>query len=260
MKSTRLADLFYNLNINPFYLIAPSPFILFSILYIMFYFLFEFTLLISIGFSLGVVILAFLIFYIYFHRDPDRETTDDSNKILAPADGCIDYVKKIKKGKVIKSKKNGREFELNELMNTDGYSNSDGYIIGIEMRLLDVHITRSPISGDKESEIHTRGKIVSMSDPMFEVKNERDTIIIENSDGFKIGVVQIASVLARTIDSFIEDKTTLEIGERLGLIRFGSQVDTVIFSEEIEIKVEEGDRAYAGVTELAEIKNHEDRH
>ena len=71
--------------------------------------------------------------------------------------------------------------------------------------------------------------------------------------GFQVAVVQIATFLARTVKSFITKKNSVDQGEPIGIIRFGSQVDLVIFSEDVTILVKEHDRVYGGVSKIAEI-------
>ena len=80
-----------------------------------------------------------------------------------------------------------------------------------------------------------------------EIVNERVTTIIANGK-LKIGVIQIASRLVRRINSFIRVGDSLDIGQRLGAIVFGSQVDVVIPElKNLRIEVEPGDELKAGV-------------
>ena len=91
-----------------------------------------------------------------------------------------------------------------------------------------------------------------MNNPGFEFINERDTLVLCQNDGLYLAVVQIASFLARTIQSYVVSKNMVDQGERIGMIRFGSQVDVAIFTQDVTLLVEEGDRVYAGMTRIAE--------
>lgn len=253
MKSTQLSDLFYKWDVNPFYLIAALVFIYPVCVFIFFFILMQFSITGSIISTLLVLCISFAVFYLYFHRNPNRDIKKDDSVILSPADGIIVYVKKIRNGEIIESVKQEKSILLSELFDTDDIEFCDGYIIGIEMRLFDVHITRSPITGKKIFEHYVSGKIVTMNHPRFECINERDTVVIQKRDGFQIAVVQIASFLARTVKSFVTKKNMVDQGEPIGIIRFGSQVDLVIFSKDVTILVKEQDRVYGGVSKMAEI-------
>lgn len=262
MKSTILADLFYKWNINPFYFALLFIFIIpISTFLISFIILNN-----SFSYSLIYVILIFfifsVIFYSFFNRNPKREVISDDNSILSPADGKIVYIRKIHHGEIIESVKNENHMQLNELL--DIYNNSSengcGFIIGIEMRIFDEHITRAPITGIKLLQHHVSGKIVTMNNPLFEFINDRETLVLKQNkninDGvsnIQIAVIQIATFIARSVKSFVSNKTIIKQGEPIGIIRLGSQVDIVIFSTDIKLIINEGDRVYAGITKLAEI-------
>jgi phosphatidylserine decarboxylase len=215
-----------------------------------------------------VFLFCSLLFYLYFHRNPKRDIVTDDHAVLSPADGTIVYIKEIQQGTIVESVKKKNHMKLTELLDikdTDtldaGSSSATGYIIGIEMRLFDVHITRAPITGTKLLDHHVSGRIVSMNNPGFEYINDRETVVIkqehnerEQSSGLlQIAVVQIATFITRTVKSYVKDKTLIRQGEPLGMIRLGSQVDLVIFSEKVDILVQKHDRVYAGITKIAEI-------
>jgi len=207
------------------------------------------------------------VFYLYFHRNPKRELTSDDHAVLSPADGMVVYIKEIHQGTIIESVKKKNHMKLTELLDikdTDtldtGSSSATGYIIGIEMRLFDVHITRAPITGIKLLDYHVSGRIVSMTNPGFEYINDRETVVLRqethpnnDSHSLQIAIVQIATFITRTVKSYVRDKTNIRQGEPLGMIRLGSQVDLVIYSKDVHILVKEHDRVYAGITKIAEI-------
>lgn len=214
-----------------------------------------------------VFLVCSLVFYLYFHRNPKRDIVTDDLAVLSPADGSVVYIKEIQQGTIIESVKKKNHMKLTELLDikdTDtldtGSSSVTGYIIGIEMRLFDVHITRAPITGTKLLEHHVSGRIVSMNNPGFEYINDRETVVLRQethpnngSRSLQIAVVQIATFITRTVKSYVRDKTSIRQGEPLGMIRLGSQVDLVIYSKDVHILVKEHDRVYAGITKIAEI-------
>jgi phosphatidylserine decarboxylase len=262
MKSTGLADLFYRLDINPFYVIAPLVFFVPIGMFLLCIWFFDH--LYSLGITLLIFLFCSVIFYLYFHRDPKREIAFDENALLSPADGQVVYVKEIQKGEIIESVKKRNRMKLAELLdvtNDNVQTNAvNGFIIGIELRLFDVHITRAPVTGTKILDHHVSGKIVSMNNPLFEYINDRETVVLaqhnENAgSSVPIAVVQIATFITRTVKSFVREKTQIQQGERIGMIRLGSQVDVVIFSPDVTILVKERDRVYAGITKIAEHSN-----
>jgi phosphatidylserine decarboxylase len=81
--------------------------------------------------------------------------------------------------------------------------------------------------------------------------NERVTTVIDNST-FRVGVIQIASRLVRRIVSYIKEGDSLEIGQRIGVILFGSQVDLAIPElQNLRIEVRQGDEVTAGISVIA---------
>ena len=81
-----------------------------------------------------------------FFRDPERIPPEDINTILSPADGKVIYVKKIGEGNIPYSEKKGRKFSLNDFTQSDVLP-SEGYLIGIAMNFLNVHVNRAPVDG-----------------------------------------------------------------------------------------------------------------
>lgn len=267
LRSTRAADLFYQWDVNPFYVVVLLVFFVPICSVVFFTVVLGHELLYSVVFTLIVFVVCCLVFYLYFHRDPKRDIVPDDRAVLSPADGTVVYIKEIQQGTIIESVKKKNHMKITELLDikdTDtfdtGSSSSNGYIIGIELRLFDVHITRAPITGIKLLDHHVSGRIVSMNTPGFEYINDRETVVLRQetppnngSHPLQIAVVQIATFITRTVKSYVRDKTRIEQGEPLGMIRLGSQVDLVIYSKDVHILVKEHDRVYAGITKIAEI-------
>jgi phosphatidylserine decarboxylase len=125
------------------------------------------------------------------------------------------------------------------------------YFVGIDMNLLNVHVNRSPITGKAIFQKHIKGRFVSLRKEESEIVNERVSTVIDNG-AFRVGVIQIASRLVRRIVPYIKEGDNVEIGQRLGIIVFGSQVDVAIPElENLKIEVKPGDETKAGVSIIA---------
>ena len=249
-----LANICHKLDINPFYvvlvlgiaLIFGVPVIL-AFLKVPPFFIFLIWVI--------ILLLSAISFLIYFYRNPERDPPKNENVIVSPADGMIIYIKKINKGEIPFPIKGKNIIKINELTKSDEFKDNDGYIIGVEMRLFDVHVNRSPIEGVVKSSKYNPGKFISMPKKEFEIMNESHTTILEHRKGYRIGVVQIATFLVRGIESYVREGDLVKLGERIGRIKIGSQVDVIIPFTTIELKIKKGDRVYAGETILAEIKD-----
>jgi len=198
-----------------------------------------------------IVGLALAIGAYKFYRDPERIPPKDMHAIVSPADGRVIYIKEVSSGQVPFSVKGNNKYQLEELTNTNLLDNAL-YTIGIAMTILDVHVNRTPINGKVVSIKHTPGKFISLKKEQSVIKNERLTTVVDQGT-FKIGVVQIASRLIRRIQSYLKEGQLVECGQRLGMIRFGSQVDLIIPNiENLKIRVSLGEEVKAGVSVIAQ--------
>jgi phosphatidylserine decarboxylase len=185
-----------------------------------------------------------------FYRDPERRPLETERVILSPADGKVIYVHTIEEGSALVSTKGDRKFRLDEIAETDLLADA-AYLVGIDMNILNVHVNRSPIRGKAILLKRTKGKFVSLRRQDSEIVNERVTTIIANGTT-RVGVVQIASRLVRRIVSSIKEGENLEMGQRIGAIVFGSQVDVVIPKlENLKIEVKPGNEVKAGISVIA---------
>jgi len=198
-----------------------------------------------------IVVTASVALLVRFYRDPDRVPPDAENIIVAPADGVVKYVKHIEKGNVPFSSKGKEDVRLSEpLLNI--LPDGQGYLIGIGMTFLDVHVTRAPIGGKVTYIEHIPGGFYSLKREDTPYRNERLIEIIEN-DRFRIGLIQIASRLVRRIVAYVREGDQLRLGRRIGIIKFGSQVDIVLPKlEDLKVKVGVADQVYAGISVIAE--------
>jgi phosphatidylserine decarboxylase len=198
------------------------------------------------------LILAIPLIFIFarFYRDPERFPLETKNVILSPADGRVIYVNSVEKGSSLVATKGNRKYELDEITSTD-LLNDAAYLLGIDMNILNVHVNRSPIKGKIVFCKRTRGVFMSLRRQESEIVNERVTTVIGNGK-LRIGVIQISSRLVRKIISYIKVGDGLDIGQRLGAIVFGSQVDVVIpHLDNLRIEVKPGEEVKAGVSIIA---------
>jgi phosphatidylserine decarboxylase len=196
--------------------------------------------------AIALAILAYR-----FYRDPNRvppPVADDV--VISPADGEIVYVRHSKGGVIPSSTKKGRDYDLVELTKTP-LRHEDAIVIGIAMSFLDVHVNRAPIAGRVRLREHFPGRFGSLGKPEMVYENERATTVIERDD-MEIAMVQIASRLVRQIASYVKVGENVSLGQRVGVIRLGSQVDVVLPARpDVSISVQPGQRVRAGESVLA---------
>lgn len=179
--------------------------------------------------------VPFLVFAFYFFRNPDRVTPTGENLIIAPADGIVSNIKPVVPPKEL------------------GLGDEPMTRISIFMSVFNVHVNRSPVSGVVDKLNYRPGKFISVAEKDSE-DNERQEISIIADNGVKIGVVQIAGLVARRIYCPLKTGQKLKAGEIFGMIRFGSRLD-VFLPEGVYPKVMLGQVAVAGETILADMND-----
>ena len=188
--------------------------------------------------------LAFLTLGVLaFFRDPQRVTPQGERFLVAPADGLITLIRKVDPP---------RELVLDDGTGAPGLPAVPVTRVSIFMSVFDVHINRSPIGGTVRRVVYIPGKFMNADLDKASEDNERQHILVERSDGARIGFTQIAGLVARRIVPFVKPGDMLAAGQRVGLIRFGSRVD-VYLPEGTEPRVLLGQRVVAGETVLAEF-------
>jgi len=178
-----------------------------------------------------------------FFRDPERVVPQGENVIVAPADGLITLI--------------GQVPPPPELQGPDGagmpgLGTEPVWRISIFMSVFDVHINRAPVGGTVRRLIYIPGKFLNADLDKASEENERQHILIERPDGRVFGCTQIAGLVARRIVPFVKPGDSVAVGQRIGLIRFGSRVD-VYLPQGTDPKVLLGQRVIAGETVLAEL-------
>jgi phosphatidylserine decarboxylase len=187
---------------------------------------------------LAWILVGLTIWVATFFRDPVRTTPRGDKLIVAPADGLITMIARVPPPP--------------ELRGADGLADGEYTRVSIFMSVFDVHINRAPISGRVKRIAYVPGKFVNADLDKASDDNERQHFLIEGSDGLRIGFTQIAGLVARRILSFVREGDVVDVGQRVGLIRFGSRVD-VYLPAGTSPKVLLGQRSIAGETVLAEI-------
>ena len=188
--------------------------------------------------TLGLLLSIITAYVAYFFRDPPRVVPQRSGLVVAAADGKIALIEEISPPEELGL---GPELRLK---------------ISIFLSVFDVHIQRAPVSGLIVEKNYHQGLFLNAELDKASEDNERSSLLIETADGEKIGVVQIAGLIARRIVTFVEKDQRIGVGERFGLIRFGSRVDVYLPHGTVPL-VAVGQRAVGGETILADLKSTE---
>src|SRR5262249_11308896 len=122
----------------------------------------------------------------------------------------------------------------------------------IFMSVFNCHVNRSPVTGKIERIAYRPGVFINAELDKASEDNERNSLVIASANG-RIGVIQIAGLVARRIVCFVREGQSIGAGERFGLIRFGSRLD-VYLPEGTPALVSEGQTAIAGETILADFR------
>ena len=181
-------------------------------------------------FWLSVVVALWIC---YFFRDPTRVTPVGEGLVVSPADGRVSLI-----ASVLPPIETGLPPE--RMLR-----------VSVFMNVFDCHVNRAPVSGRVARMVYTPGLFLNAELDKASEDNERSALVIE-SGPHRIGVVQIAGLVARRIVGWVAEGEALAVGQRFGLIRFGSRVD-VYLPEGTQILVGVGQRAIAGETVLADL-------
>ncbi len=174
----------------------------------------------------------------YFFRDPPRVTPLRDGLVIAPGDGRVAAIEHVR-----------APAEL-------GLGEAERVRVSIFLSVFDVHINRAPVAGRIARSIYVPGSFLNAAADKASDENERRGIVIAAADGGEIGVVQIAGLIARRIVTFVQEGDSIGVGERLGLIRFGSRVDLYLPPGHGAL-VAVGQRAVGGETVLADLRSDE---
>jgi len=177
-------------------------------------------------FQIWIGVAAFVglaLFMAYFFRDPQRTIPTEANIIVSAADGKVTR---------IEDRENGK-------------------FVSVFLSPVDVHINRAPIAGRVVKVELLPGKKAPATSNEASQHNERNAMTIK---GEKMTVVctQIVGILARRIVCWNKAGDDLEIGQKYGLIKFGSRTD-LLMPKNVEILVKLGDRVVGGETIIGKL-------
>jgi phosphatidylserine decarboxylase len=174
-------------------------------------------------YGVGIAILGLSAFVTFFFRDPDRIFAGTANQIASPADGKIVSIRKV----------------------------DDSEAISIFLSVFDVHINRAPTSGKITEIEYRKGKFLAAFGEKASVENEQNVITM-NHEGQAVMFSQIAGVVARRIVCWRKPGEELKVGDRIGLIKFGSRVD-IFLPAGSKILIKKGQKVKGGETVIGEL-------
>jgi phosphatidylserine decarboxylase len=179
----------------------------------------------------GVAPILLAAFFLWFFRDPQRTIPSGNGLIVSPGDGLV--------------------------TETASISTTEGALkrISIFLSVFDVHVNRAPISGTVSRVHYQKGQYLNAMNPASAERNEQNVVTLRGQGadaGFEITFKQIAGLLARRIVCICADGHSVQRGERVGLIKFGSRVD-ILLPANAELRVKVGDRVKGGASVLAAV-------
>lgn len=169
----------------------------------------------------GIPLFILALFCLWFFRDPER-AVPAGDVAVSPADGKVVAIRK---------------------------ESPTSTRISIFLNIFDVHVNRTPISGKITNITYKPGKFLVASKEEASTDNEMNTFVVEG-DGTKMVFSQIAGLIARRIVCWKKVGDTVQKGDRVGLIKFGSRMD-IVMGPEWEVAVAEGQRVSAGSSIIA---------
>lgn len=177
----------------------------------------------------GAAALVAGLLVLLFFRDPQRSYEGDAGFVLAPADGLVTRVDTVEDAEIGP----GRFHRVVTFLS-----------------VFDVHVQRVPAAGEVIASLYARGrKVAAFRDDAGEV-NEKHLTVIRRPDGDRVGVRQIAGLLARRVVCYLKEGDRVHRGQPMGLIKFSSRVDLLV-PESYQVLVKKGDRVKNGATPVA---------
>jgi phosphatidylserine decarboxylase len=186
---------------------------------------------------LGWLFAVLTLWVCYFFRDPVRVTPVRDGLVVSPADGRVSMIVT-----AVPPAETGLPAEPMTRLS-------------VFMNVFDCHVNRSPVTGRIVEQVYTPGLFLNAELDKASEDNERNAFVIETL-GARVGVVQIAGLVARRIVTFVREGDEVAAGGRIGLIRFGSRVDVYLpLSAQVLAGLDQ--MAIAGETVLADLKGEE---
>ena len=181
---------------------------------------------------LSVLFLVLILYTFFFFRDPDRNIPADRNAVLAAADGTVTDISEVDETEVLKTRMRR---------------------VGIFLSIFDVHTNRAPIEGRITYRQHHEGLCLDARSRDCSEKNEAMTWGIENPR-VTVVVRQLTGAIARRIVAWAEVGDQLAMGERFGMIRFGSRTE-VYLPLTASVLVKAGEHVAGGSTIIARLSD-----
>jgi phosphatidylserine decarboxylase len=185
--------------------------------------------------SLGLIGLVATLWCVFFFRDPERIIPIEENIIVSPADGIVTRV----------------EYGV-EAPEDLGYGSKKFNKISVFLNVFNVHVNRIPVGGAVVKVSYKPGKFLSANVDEASAENERNSAVVKTADGREIIFVQVAGLVARRIVSQLKEGQEVKIGDRYGIIRFGSRAD-IYLPEDVSIKSLVGQTMIGGETIIAKL-------
>ena len=171
----------------------------------------------------------------YFFRDPERVPPVSVDFVISPADGRVSAITNVAPPR------------------ETGLGDEPMQRVSIFMNVFNCHVNRAPATGRIALVAHKPGKFLNADLDKASSDNERNSMVVETRHG-ALAVVQIAGLVARRIVCWARESEEIGVGERFGLIRFGSRLD-VYLPKGAVITVSPGQTAIAGETIIARYDN-----
>jgi len=177
-----------------------------------------------------LVYLALIGFFIsvYFFRNPERvciEAQSDESVLVCPADGTV----------------------VDMCYGAEGELDDWAQRISIYLSPFDVHVTWTPMAARVTAIEYRKGRFLPAFLAKSSLLNEHNDIELVDRFNRTIKVRQIAGTIAGRICCWIAPDDLLSVGQKIGMIRFGSRVDLFLPST-VELAVGVGQRVYGGQT------------
>lgn len=189
--------------------------------------------------TLPAGLLMLTLFVVYFFRDPERRVPSDPDLVVSPADGTVMSVREV----------------AGEAAGT-AFTGGTATRVTIFLSIFNVHVQRAPLGGRVDAYDYRPGRYLPAWRDEASSANEQASLGLATAEG-PVVVRQIAGLVARRIVTYPREGDSLERGERIGLIRFGSRVD-LFLPPDWPVTIGAGDRVRGGETPVAHINRTEE--
>ncbi|MCI0338160.1 MAG: phosphatidylserine decarboxylase family protein [Acidobacteria bacterium] len=193
--------------------------------------------LVPVFFFFAFFFLLLALFVAFFFRDPEREVPTDEKLVVSPADGHVVVIK---------------PFKIQDGPQDGPQEGNAGTLVSIFLSIFDVHINRSPLAGRIVSTNYRKGKFLIATKQKASLENEQNVITVQN-EYTKVVFKQIAGLIARRIVFWKQAGDQVQLGERIGLIRFGSRVD-IILPSQVTVLVKKGEHVKGGISIIGKVE------